>query len=105
MLIEEYLQMRILSAECILAGEELAGNVPKAMAEKSAIAELRGVEAFLNDASQNSEVANDSASDNKPSQKFPMNCCECPVDLDEDGCTFQYGGDDCWAAVRREHLA
>ena len=52
MLIEEYLQMRIQSAESILAGEELSGNVPKAMAEKAAIAELRGVEAFLNNASK-----------------------------------------------------
>lgn len=56
MLIEEYLQMRIQSAESVLAGEELAGNVPKAMAEKAAIAELRGVEAFLNNASEKEEA-------------------------------------------------
>ena len=68
MLIEEYLQIRIQSAECILAGEELAGNVPKAMAEKAAIAELRGVEAFLNNASE--EVANNSASDNTAMFQF-----------------------------------
>ncbi len=63
MLIEEYLQMRIQSAELILAAEELAGNVPKAMAKKSAIAELRKVGVFLSnypksnkDICQNAEV-------------------------------------------------
>jgi len=56
MSIWEYLRMRIQSAESILASEELAGNVPKAMAEKAAIAELRGVEDFLNNASKSSEV-------------------------------------------------
>ena len=65
MLIEEYLQMRIQSAESMLAGEELAGNVPKAMAEKAAIAELRGVEAFLNNASEEEE-AELPATDNTP---------------------------------------
>ena len=47
MTLKEYLQMRIQGAEAILAGEELAGNMPKAMAEIEAIAELRGIEAFL----------------------------------------------------------
>lgn len=70
MLIEEYLQMRIQLAESILAGEKLAGNVPKAMAERAAIAELRGVEAFLNDASKSSNVTNDSAPDNTPNIKL-----------------------------------
>jgi len=64
MLIEEYLQMRIQSAESILAGEKLAGNIAKEMAEKAAIAELRGVEAFLNNASKNSNVAQNSTSSN-----------------------------------------
>lgn len=64
LLIEEYLQMRIQLAESTLAAEELAGNGPKAMAERSAIAELRGVQAFLND-TKSSKVANDSASDKK----------------------------------------
>ena len=70
MTIEEYLQMRLQLAESELAVEKLSGNVPKAMAAKSAIAELRGVEAFLNDASQNSEVANDSASHNPQSESL-----------------------------------
>lgn len=47
MLLEKYLQKRIQQAESILAAEELAGNVPKAMAQKAAIAELRGIVAFL----------------------------------------------------------
>ena len=66
MVIEEYLRMRIQSAESILAGERLAGNVPKAMAEKAAIGELRGVEAFLNNSSEKGE-AELPASDNNES--------------------------------------
>ncbi len=50
MLIKEYLQMRIKVAESALAIEKLARNEPKAMAEQSAIAELRGMKSFLKDA-------------------------------------------------------
>ena len=55
MSIRKYLQMRIKAAEQELAVEEFVGNVPKQMAEKAAIAELRGVEDFLNEQDRKNE--------------------------------------------------
>lgn len=32
---------------------------------------------------------------------FPINCCQCSIDLDEEGCSFQYGSSDCLCMINQ----
>lgn len=50
--VQEYLQMRIEQTEQHIAVEKLAGNLPKQMAEESAMSELLGVMEFIQRARQ-----------------------------------------------------